>query len=179
MPTGEERLRLVIQEENDVFTTDCRQLFLDTAAKLGHTPKIEKELIIVTKTDKADYLELCKAALQTYKVVMIVARASELPKLVSVVEQTRNSAKGRVAQINRLFTQPSLINPGTPACQSIKNVQIFFGDEIESNSTSASVLKEIKGHKVFEVPCMAVILATGGENLKSAPEGWTLQVKGQ
>lgn len=178
MPTGEERLHLVLHEESEVFTTDCRQLFLDTAAKLGHTPKIEKELIIVTKTDKIDFLELCKTALQTHKVVMLVARASELPKLVSVVEQTKSSAKGRVAQINRIFTQPSLINPGTPTSHSIKNVQIFFGDEIESNPTTQSALKEIKGHKVFEVPCMAVILASGSEILKTAPEGWTLQVKG-
>lgn len=179
MPSGEERLLLVTTEEQEVFVTDCRQLYLDTTAKLGHTPKVDTELIVVGKLPAKKYLQVCKSALATQGAVMIVAKGPEVAKLVSVVEQAKQNTKGRVAQLNKLFRQPSLINPSYAATNSMKNVQIFFGDDTDSNISASSVLKEIKGHKVYDVPCMAVLLATGDKISSSGLDGWTVQVKGQ
>lgn len=180
MTSGEERLHSVTIEEHEVFVTDCRHLYLEVAGKLASTAKVDSAVVFIANAPAKKYVEICQKILQEHEVILMAGRGSELKKLVSVVEQVKQTSKGRISQMNKLFRQPSLINPSYAAQHSTKNVQIFFGDEISGNSAPEAALKEIKGHKVYDVPCMAVVLTKGeAEVAKSAFPEWSVQVKGQ
>lgn len=174
--TGEERLRSVIEDESAVFLTDCRHHYLDVASKLKCPAKVETAVIVVGTSSAKKYVEACTKALQSHKMIMLASRGINLAKLVSVVEQVKQSM-GRVTQMNKMYIQLSLINPSLAAKDSTKNIQIFFGDETVGDKTQ-SALREIKGHKVFEVPCMNIVLSLN-EVSKSEFSDWTVQVKGQ
>lgn len=180
MPSGEERLNSVATDERDVFVTDCRHLYLEFCAKLKRKPSIESALIIIGKNPAKRYVERCKLSLDTHHVIVVVARGPELSKLVAVVEQIKSRTKGKVTQMNKIFRQSSLINPGYSAQNSISNVQMFFGDEIDSLSPSEAARKEIKGHKVYDVACMAVVLVDGEVRVSHLDyPDWTIQGKAQ
>lgn len=180
MPSGQERLHTVKSEESEVFVTDCRHLYLDVASKLAISPKVESALTVIASSPAKKYIEVCQTALNDHTMIMIVAQGSDLQKLVSVVEQVKSNSEGRISQMNKCFTQLSLINPSYAAQHSMKNVQIFFGDDVEGKAPAEDALKEIKGHKVYDVPCMSVVLAKGDiESSKTAFSEWSVQVKGQ
>lgn len=174
--TAEERLHSVVDDEAEVFLTDCRHHYLEVAAKLKCPAKVETALIVVGRSSAKKYVDVCTKALKAHRMIMVASRGINLGKLVSVVEQVKQTS-GRVTQMNKMFLQLSLINPSLPASDSTKNIQIFFGDDIDGDETQ-SALREIKGHKVFEVPCMGIILSLD-EVSKSEFGDWTVQVKGQ
>ncbi|SGZ51054.1 CIC11C00000005147 [Sungouiella intermedia] len=174
--TGEERLQSVAEDESKVFVSDCRHQYLEVTAKLKCPSNVDTAVIVVGNSGAKKYLDACTKALQSHKVIMVASQGINLAKLVSVVEQVKQQS-GRISQMNKMYVQLSLINPKFLASDSIKNVQIFFGDEIVGDKTE-SALREIKGHKVFEVPCMSIILSL--EEVPKADFGdWTIQVKGQ
>lgn len=175
MPSGEERLKEISRDEEDVFVTDSRHLYLGCAKSGKFAPKIEDALIIIAKNTVAKkYVDTVRDALNDHKAVLLVAKGNELKKLVSVVEQVKQKS-GKLSQFNKLTKQPSLINPSYSPQHSINNVKVFFGDEIETLAPEESALREIKGHKVYDVPCLNILLVSGVELSQSDFADWTSQ----
>lgn len=173
MSTGEERLQEILTEEADVLTTESRQLYIDVSKKLKVSPKLDDALIIITRnTVSKKYLEASLEALEKHKAVILVAKGPELNKLVSVVEQIKQ--KGDVKQLNKLTQQLSLINPSYSPQHSINNIKVFFGDDLSSQDAEKTALREIKGHKVYDVPVLSVLLVKVEVNPADFA-GWTIQ----
>ena len=182
MLSEKDKLLEVISEELDAFTSDSRNDYLEAAKKLGVTAKVDEAVVIIGNEPAPKYVALCTELLQKYKVVLLAASGRNLQKLVGVAEQIKHASNSQISQFNKVSTQPSLINPAYRAEQSMKNVQVFFGDDTASQSdtpsqsdSASAALREIRGHKVYDVPCLRIILAQNTDIPANGLSGWSLQ----
>ncbi|KAF5209080.1 hypothetical protein E0198_004355 [Clavispora lusitaniae] len=182
MLSEKDRLLEVISEELDAFTSDSRNDYLEAAKKLGVTAKVDEAVVVIGNEPAPKYVASCTELLQKYKVVLLAASGRNLQKLVAVAEQIKHASNSQIAQFNKVSTQPSLINPAYRAEQSMKNVQVFFGDDTASQSdtpsqsdSASAALREIRGHKVYDVPCLRIILAQNTDIPANGLSGWSLQ----
>lgn len=167
------RLTEVVSEENETFRKDCCTLYVECTATLGVLPKLDDALFVLGAANAKKYTDAAVAALDRHNVVMVAGRGEHVRKAVTVVEQTKQRTPGRVEQLNKLSLEPSLINPAFKLEASAKNVQAFYGDV----DSSKDVAREIRGHKVYTVPTLAVVLVRGSMVPDGQFKEWTRQTK--
>lgn len=132
---------------------------MDVSDALKLPPKMEASLVHVSRNTPSQRLvEKSIKTLNNENGILLTARGNEVKKLVAVIEQIKQQGPKKLRQLNRISIQPSLINPSYNAKHSIPNIQAFYGDEITTTSTEIALTKEIKGHKVYDVPAMSVLL---------------------
>lgn len=177
MPTGEERLIEILKDENEAFVTESRELYVEVSKALKVAPKMETSLLTISRnTPTGKPLQSALDALKTEKVILLTARGNEVKKLVAIVEQIKQKGPGDIKQLNRLSGIPSLINPSYSAKHSISNIQIFLGDEVATKNEDAALKKEIKGHKMYDIPFLSVLLVRKSIDVPSAQfSDWTSQ----
>lgn len=171
-----ERLRELLDEELAVLTTDTRHVYLDVAKELSVLAKVDEAAVIVQNGLVSKYTSAWSDLLQNHPLVVMAACGKNIQKLVAVVELLKQ--KTPLTQFNQISTQPSLVNPAYKPEKSIKNIQVFFGDDIVSLSENAATAarREIQGHKVYDVPCLTVALATSQVKIPvGGLKGWSMQ----
>lgn len=171
-----ERLKQLLEEELEAFTTDTRHVYLDVAKQLSVLPKVDEAAVIVQNGLVPKYTSAWSDLLQKQPVVVMAACGKNIQKLVAAVELLKQSTP--LTQFNQISTQPSLVNPAYKPEKSTKNVQVFFGDDIVSSSQDAAgaARREIQGHKVYDVPCLTVALATSEVKIPvGGLNGWSMQ----
>lgn len=171
-----QRLEELLQEELAAFTTDTRHTYLDVVKRLSVPAKVDEAAVIVQNGPVHKYAATYTALLHTRQVLVMAACGKNIQKLVAVVELLKQ--KMLLTQLSQISTQPSLINPAYKPEKSTKNVQVFFGDDIVADSSDAAgaARREVRGHKVYDVPCLTVVLATSEVRIPSGGlQGWSMQ----
>lgn len=176
MPTGAARLEEISKGEADVLLDDSADLLLKTCNTAGVSARPDRSVVIAGRnTTSEEMIRAAIGSLEASKAVLIVATSKAIPRAVSAVEQLKLSRK--LTQLNRVSLQPSLINPGYSPAQSIPNIQAFFGDEEDpGKSKEAATRREINGHKVYDVPCLSIVLFDNSVDIQASKfKGWTVQ----
>lgn len=171
MPSPEDQLSNVVAEELDVLIAETNELLRKAKKLLSLLSQQTQNPILVNSQPTSNYVDQALDSLAKDKFVMLAAKNPACAKLVATAEIVKQKHPTVVTQFNQITSQSSLINPGRPARLSTKNVQLFFDEDIGSSRDAA--LKEIKGHTVYEVAGMRVILTEG--RTKVEMEGWTRQ----
>lgn len=171
-----QRLEELVSEELAALTTDTRHVYLDVTKRLSVLPKVDEAVVIVQNGLVRKYTSGVSELLRTHPVLVLAGCGKNIQKLVAVVELVKQQTS--LTQFNQISTQPSLINPEYKAEKSTKNIQVFFGDDIVSPSEDAAgaARREIRGHKVYDVPCLTVVLTTSQVQVPvSGLHGWSMQ----
>lgn len=177
MPTGEERLAEISKEEHDVFVVEARELYVEVSDVLKVQPKMDSSVYPITRNTTVDRpVQNAITALKTDNIALLSARGNEVKKLVAIVERIKQRGPKDIKQFNKLTVLPSLINPGYASKHSVPNIQAFFGDPIEMQDKEKSVKKDIHGHKVYDLPCLSILLVRKAiEAPASKLSGWSAQ----
>lgn len=156
-----EKVTEVVDSENNAFRDYCRDLYAAALKDLGITLDLEGAVFVMGGSPAKKYTGAVSKALETKKAVIIAGRGEQIAKCVSVAEQVKKDASQRVVQLNKASLHPSLLNPSYKASASTKNVEVYFGgiNALES-SAEGDALREIKGHKVYQVPALAILLVS-------------------
>lgn len=169
----------VLDLEKKAFLDDAKEVYVQLMSELGLGPRINDCIILVGSSLPKMYLEAALNGLSAHKAVFITGKGPELAKAITVAEQVKHQAKGRIVQFNRASLHSSLINPAYKPAMSRKNVSVFFddscSDSLSHEQQERDALREIKGYKVYQTPSMSILLLAGDTN--KTVEGWTKQVE--
>ncbi|KAJ8140711.1 hypothetical protein OY671_006105 [Metschnikowia pulcherrima] len=181
-----EKVKSVCDNEARAFQSKCRQWYVDDTKELGLPAKIEEAVILVGQSPAKAYVQASINAIQSHHAVLIAGKGSNLGKAVAVAEQVKSQLTGRVAQFNKASLHSSLVNPAYKPTASVKNIEVFLKDgessqdstNLQSSEQAANdALREIKGHKVYQVPSMAILLVADASVKGKSLAGSTYQVK--
>lgn len=165
------QLTETVEEEAAVFLTDMRTVYLSILEKLNMAPS-DGFHIITKETVPKTLSATAKGLLEKNQPVMFAAKGTDIKKLVAIAELSKVKS---VTQLNKIELQRSLINPSYSAEKSLANVEVFFGNHVkpDSQNREKQALREVRGHKVYEVPSMMIFLLPG--NVKGDLPDWTVQ----
>lgn len=188
------RLKEILQDEQNSFRDDACDSYVQLADACLFSPCFGEAVVFVGASPVKRYVSTALAALRAHDAVLLAGKGEAVSKLVTVAEQVKQQAAGRVVQLNRGCDTDSLVNPGLKAEASVKNVHAFFGDAqdapiawgvillslaggavgLKTDASVGAAVRLIRGPKVYRIPTMMIFLATG--EVKGV-EGWTRQVK--
>lgn len=179
-----EKVKEVNDKEARAFRLVCRQLYVDSATELNLPTKVEEAVVIVGMSPAKAYVQVSSTALREFKTVLIAGKGGNLGKAVAVAEQVKQQLEGYMVQFNKASLHSSLINPAYKPSASLKNIQVFL-NEIEasqesmgppsSEQTMNDALREIQGHKVYQVPSIAILLVRDTPVAEGKLPKWTRQ----
>ncbi|OBA21160.1 hypothetical protein METBIDRAFT_176310 [Metschnikowia bicuspidata var. bicuspidata NRRL YB-4993] len=174
----------ILESETGAFRNACRQWYVDGTTELGLPVKVEEAAMLVGSSPAKTYTQLSLAAFETHQSVLIGGKGSHLSKAIAVAEQVKQTTKARFVQFNKASLHSSLINPAYKPSASLKNIEVFLRDgestqeDLATQSSQPStndVLREIKGHKVYKVPSIAILLVKDTQVAEEKLLGWTRQ----
>lgn len=167
----------ISNEEQEVFVTESRELYVEVSSVLNVSPKMDTSVFPISRNTPVERsIQQAIESLNNDKLALLTSKGNEVKKLVAIVEQIKQKGPKDLQQLNRLSLLPSLINPSYASKHSIANIQAFFGDEIEMGDQEKAARKEIQGHKVYDIPCLSILLVRKAVNVTASklPE-WNTQ----